>query len=436
MNVKLLIGILARPWFIEPTAAADYAGIAADLLRTGAMPAADKRGLYSDRLGLDFGPTFRVNEKGDLQKDGPVQVFRINYPIAKYDYCGDPGSQTMQQLIAAADADPTVKSMVLWLDSPGGQVDGTEALANTVKSAKKPVVSYTDGLLASAAYWIGSSANEVISSGSNNGWNETIGSIGTMAMWMDQSGKYEKEGIKVHTVFATESKDKWGNFFAAQKGDYTRVIQELDGLNETFLNAVKANRAGKIDLQKENVLTGKTYNSKEALKYGLIDRIGTFQYAVKRSLSLYNKQQQANTMAFQKTLTAAKAENFAVVAAGDQVETGGFLVSEEQLNNVEASLEASAQAIQAAETARDAAQAQVTELQGQLTAAQDAATASANELATANARIAELEASAAGFTNTGKQGEEPPAGSTRKEVHPYTAEANRLRALQGLPPIQ
>jgi protease-4 len=420
VNVKLLIGILGRPWFIEPSAAAEYAGMAADLLRTGSMPAADKRKFYSDHLGLDFGPSFRVNEMGQLQKDGPVQVFRMNYPIAKYDYCGDPGSQTMQQLIAAADADPSVKSMVLWIDSPGGQVDGTEALANTVKAVQKPVVAYTDGLMASAAYWIGSSANEIISQGSNNGWNETIGSIGTMAMWMDQSGKYEKEGIKVHTVFATESTDKWGNFFAAQKGDYSRLVKELDGLNETFLNAVKTNRAGKLNLDKENVLTGKTYNTKEALKNGLIDRIGNFQYAVKRSLSLYKKQQ-ANPMAFTQTLAAAKADAFAVVAEGDAAPAAGFLVSEEHLNNLEEQFTAVHKAAADANEAIKAFGAQVADLGQQLAAAQDAATASADALATANTRIAELEATAAGFTQTRKEGEEKPEGEALKGKEKYLA---------------
>lgn len=435
VNVKLLIGILGRPWFIEPNAALEYAGLAADMIRLGGMPAGDKRRFYSDGAGLDFDPTFRVDEKGNLQKDGPVQVFRMNYPIAKYDYCGDPGSQTMQQLIASADLDPTVKSMVLWIDSPGGQVDGTEALANAVKATKKPIVAYTDGLMASAAYWIGSSADEIISQGSNNGWNETIGSIGTMAMWKDESGKYEKEGIKVHTVFATDSKDKWGTFRAAQGGDYTRLIQELDGLNETFLNAVKQNRGAKLNLDKENVLTGKTYNSKEALKAGLIDRIGTFQTAVKRSLN-FSKNQQLKTMAFEKSLAVANVESFAIIAEGDESTASGFIVSEEALTRIDQQLIDSEAQLETANQARTAAEQSAADAQAQLQAANEQLAAAQQTIEANAARIAELEAAAPVFSETGKEGEEKPAGEAVKPVHPYTAEANRLRAMRGLPPIQ
>lgn len=274
-----------KPWFMEPVAAQHYAEMAAKMFLTG-MPAGDKRNFYSDRMGLDYGPLFRVDENGSLNKSGIVQVIRLNYPIAKYDYCGDPGTQTLQQLVQSINADETVKSIVLWIDSPGGQADGTEDLANTIRNSAKPVVSFTDQMMCSASYWIGSSAREIVAQGSNNGWNNTIGSIGTMVMWKDDREKMQKEGVKIHTVFATESTDKWGDYFQIMDGKYDGLIKQLDGLNDTFLNGVKANRGPKLNLEKENVLTGKTYNAKEALKFGLIDKIGTFEYAVKRSLQM------------------------------------------------------------------------------------------------------------------------------------------------------
>lgn len=272
---------------MEPKAAHRYAEMAKQAIYMN-QPIVDKRAMYSWR---DMGAIYRVNENNVLDPNGAISVLRIDAPIAKYDYCGSPGSQTMQQLLDSMQADPTVKAIVLRIDSPGGQVDGTEALANTVKSMKKPVVAFTDGMMASAAYWIGSSAKEIISSGYNNGFNETIGSIGTMAMWADYSKQLENDGVTVHTVFATDSVDKWADFRKANAGDYTDLIKQLDGLNATFLNAVKDNRGAKLDLNKENVLTGKTYNSKEALRYGLIDRIGTLDYAVRRAHALARKQE-------------------------------------------------------------------------------------------------------------------------------------------------
>lgn len=334
-----------RPWFIEPSAAQQYSEYAATLFRTGSVPIFDRRQSYSTWLGDDRGPVFRVNETAAIDLAGAVQVIRINYPIAKYDLCNNPGTQSVQQIIQSANTDPSIRSIVIWYDSPGGQVDGTEALANVIKASAKPIITYCDYMLCSAAYWLGSSAIEIIVHGANAGLNAVVGSIGTMAYWEDKSAKYEKEGIKVHTVFATQSKDKWAKNIKMNSGDedaYTALIEELDGLNNTFTNAVKINRAGKLSPDKEDVLTGKTYNANDSLQYGLIDKIGDFQYAVKRSLQLAKqKQEQVNShsMKFPKTMSAAKAEQ------GFEVLNEGIWLTEGQLTSIEQTLTASETAV-------------------------------------------------------------------------------------------
>ena len=64
------------------------------------------------------------------------------------------------------------------------------------------------------------------------------------------------------------------------------LIAQLDALNETFLQDVETNRAGKLKPKLENVLDGETYDAQAALRFGLIDKISNFRYAVKRSLYL------------------------------------------------------------------------------------------------------------------------------------------------------
>jgi ClpP class serine protease len=188
-------------------------------------------------------------------------------------------------------------------------------------------------------YWVASPSDEIIATNANDGYGANIGSIGTMCIIRDYTGKMEKEGIKEHLVFADASSDKWGDYFATLKGDYTVLKKTLNGLNNSFLNAVKENRADKLKLDKENVLTGKVYNADDAVKYGLADAKGDFLYAVKRAATLGRKhklQQRAtmstNNAAFQNALIAAKATAFAVV-------DGGFLLTEEHLNNIDAMLE-------------------------------------------------------------------------------------------------
>jgi ClpP class serine protease len=376
---------------MEPIQAQHYASVAEKVFSTGSMPAIDKRNYYTDKTWegelLDTGPTFRVNEKGAVDKAGAIQVFHITGPIAKYDFCGSPGTQTFSQLLTAAYADETVKACLLWSDTPGGQVDGTENLAQTVKQRNKPVITYVDGMLCSAGYWIGSSADEIIVNGANNGFNATIGSIGTMCQFIDDSANLEKEGYKRHLVFADASSDKWGDFFAAQKGDYSAMKKTLNGINDSFLSAVKVNREGKLQLDKENVLSGKTYNANEAITYGLVDKKGDFGFAVKRAVTLSKKysQQQKATMnteatAFEKTLIAAEAASFQVV-------DGGFLLTEDQLNKIESTLKQQATVV-----------ATMTERVDTLQSSADASANSVQALADANNLNADLQKQLATLT--------------------------------------
>lgn len=281
MDVRILLQALARPWFIESTQAEYWASIADNLVlnrRMDAVPNADYRKYF-----YEFS---RVDANGNLTADGPVQLVRLEGPVMKYDYCGAMGMESIQQGIRAANADQSVQSIVLMIDSPGGTVDGTDNLAREIKASKKPVVSFVNGMMCSAAYWIGSSASEIIADDANGGYNATIGSIGTMAMWKDKTKAEEAQGIKTHMVFASQSTRKGQDYVDANAGNYTKLIQELDNLNGTFLSAVQQNRGDKLKLDKENVLDGATYDAKAALKYGLVDKISNFQYAIKRSLQL------------------------------------------------------------------------------------------------------------------------------------------------------
>jgi protease-4 len=280
VEISQLLSILNRPWMIELDAAHHWAGIAHEMIFNGkplaSVPTTDRR--YYNGM-------YRVNPAGAVDGNGVIQVISVNGPIAKYDFCGTAGSKALQQAIRAANMDTSVLAIVLDIDSPGGQVDGTDNLAREIKASIKPVIAFVNGMMCSAAYWIGSAANEIIVDVANDGFNACIGSIGTIAMWKDYSKQEENAGIKTHIVTADASSDKNKLFQKANTGDYSDITKILNSLNDTFLAAVKANRGDKLS-DKENVLTGKTYNGKEAIKYGLADRFGNFQQAVSRAYFL------------------------------------------------------------------------------------------------------------------------------------------------------
>ena len=135
-------------------------------------------------------------------------------------------------------------------------------------------------------------------------------------------------------------------------------------------------------------------------------------------------------VAFANTLIAATAEQFEVIE-------GGFMLSEENLNGIESALTGNATRINELE-------AQVAQFTDNTDASTMAATLAADQLtiaqatiATQAARIAELEAlPGATIQETIKPGSDKITGESGKVVSETTRQANKLRTLQGKPPIE
>lgn len=206
---------------------------------------------------------------------GSVAVTPLRGVVMKNNYCGAPGTKTLNSWMQEADKNENIIGHILYIDSPGGSVDGTMDFSESIKSLNKPVVAYVDGLMASAAYWIGSSAKHIMASNSLN----QIGSIGTYITLTDWSGYDERVGIKEISIYATKSTEKNIEYREALKGNESLMKAKLDVFNEAFLKGVTKNRFGK-SLDKENTLKGQLHFSEDAIKYGLIDSIGSFSNAV------------------------------------------------------------------------------------------------------------------------------------------------------------
>lgn len=403
MISKVGLAIHNKPWLIEPQTALNLLALWEQMLegksglwqeqqQTEQDRLAEFRKLFAGNGSAVFAPTNSYDAKLFKGFDGARQaVIPVQGPLMKSDFCGDFGTSSLQNLFRLAENTPSVESIVLLIDSPGGTVDGTESFANTVRNSTKHTTAVVDGYMCSAAYWIGSAASEVFASNKT----DVIGSIGTMVAFRDNTKYMEQNGILLREFYATKSTDKNRAFNEAKNGDGRMLVQEmLDPTNNEFVSAVKSARSGKINLENEDVLTGKTYLGTKAKSAGLIDAVLPFDKALQQSLrSAQQKQKikmESNTP-FKKTLTAAKAELFEVVE-------GGFLLSEENLRNIEENITENEMAVRqaqatvaAADTARDNA------ITAQQTAEQNLATANetidANdqEISRLNARIAQLE---------------------------------------------
>ena len=213
-----------------------------------------------------------------------VQVMGLAGPLMKADQeCGSRGLMSLANDLQRASKDQDISAVLMRVDSPGGQVFGTQSVVDGVRAcqaAGKPVVALCeDGLMCSAAYWIGSAADTIIATHETC----TIGSIGVMASWMDAQPYFEKMGVKFHEVYADQSNQKNADFAAAALGDYKAVQANLTAIAGGFLGAVRANRSSRLDaklFEKSGAAAGKTFFASQAGDIGLIDAMGSFQDAI------------------------------------------------------------------------------------------------------------------------------------------------------------
>lgn len=216
---------------------------------------------------------YRINSNAQVTPNGNLLVIDMQGPIMKYDFCGSLGTASMRDFLIKAQNDNSIDGILLNIDSPGGAVAGTEEFATAIKNSTKPVLTYAHSCMASAAYWIGSSATEIIMSSSTT----MLGSIGTMSRF----NKTGNEGVV--SVYASKSIRKNKIFDDAEKGEPKGLIEKvLNPLNAAFINAVASNRVNKINVDKEDVMEGDIYVGESAVNVGLADKIDSFENAVKR----------------------------------------------------------------------------------------------------------------------------------------------------------
>lgn len=177
-----------------------------------------------------------------------------------------------------AVADENIKTIVLNINSGGGQASGAFELADQIREVNnniKPVVSVNNGDMGSAAYLYGSSASMIVST--NRGMT---GSIGAIMIHTESSKMREREGLTT-TVFRTSPHKALVNGIEPLNDKAKEIVMEdMNFLHDSFVAALAENRGVAKDYVQENYATGLMYRAPEALKIKLIDKIGSLQEVV------------------------------------------------------------------------------------------------------------------------------------------------------------
>lgn len=207
--------------------------------------------------------------------------------------------QEIVSQLRKAEDDPEVKSVLLKIDSPGGSVIASDLIYNEImgfKQRKKAkVVAAMMGVAASGGYYIALPADFILAHPTT-----VTGSVGVLFLSPNVSGLMEKIGIDVNVSKTGKNKDM-GSPFRSATGEEQKIIQDItDRLGAQFLNHIAEHRKLESNTLKE-ISSARIYLAEDALKLGLVDRIGYLEEAVSQAKKLADLPEDAKVVVYRRT---------------------------------------------------------------------------------------------------------------------------------------
>ena len=186
---------------------------------------------------------------------------------------GGTSTDRLTKQIKSAISDTAVGAILLDIASPGGSVYGISEISDIIFKARgqKKITAIANSLSASAAYWIGSAAEDfVITPG-----GEAV-SIGVLAAHTDISKLEENEGVKTTLISAGKFKVE-GNPFEPLSDEAKVAIQgRIDEYYDMFVKSVARHRDVSPSDVRNGFAEGRVVGAKESGSLGMVDRIATF----------------------------------------------------------------------------------------------------------------------------------------------------------------
>lgn len=284
MTARILGQIGAVGWAIQPAALETILDIA---LR--ATPDEASLEAWKARMPTPEALAARRGDKiagtrGAQVRDG-VAVLTVNGPIFRYanlmtDLSGATSLEAFAQDLAVVAADSRVKSILLAVDSPGGEMTGLAEAAQQIQAvaASKPVVAFVEGLGASAAYQIAAAASEVVVSST-----AVVGCLGVVMAHVDRRQADAKAGVVRREIVSSQTPSKRPD--PATDTGLAQLQAVADRLGAEFLDQVAASRGMTVDALLAATSGGGLVVGADAVAAGLADRVGSYEDTVARLAS-------------------------------------------------------------------------------------------------------------------------------------------------------
>lgn len=203
-----------------------------------------------------------------------VALLRIEGPIID-------SKETIEELNEYVE-DPSIKAIVLRVDSPGGAVAPAQEIHEEIKkaAAKKKVIASMGAVAASGGYYISVPATRIMA---NPG--TLTGSIGVIMEIPNIEGLMDKIGVKTQVIKSGSHKDM-ASIWRRMGDEERRILQGvLDDVHEQFIKAVSEGR--KLPFESVRGLAdGRVFTGRQAKEAGLVDELGNLQDAIDLSAKL------------------------------------------------------------------------------------------------------------------------------------------------------
>lgn len=270
----VLEAILARPWAIRPELLPVIAEIVARRISGEHLQAQEIRA----RVGA--APATRpVRTVGAV---AVLPLYGVLFPKASMlgEMSGGTSLARFRASFREAIASPQVTGIVLDIDSPGGLVDLVPETAADIRSARgsKPIIAIANTEAASAAYWLGSQADELVVTPSG-----MVGSIGVFTAHDDVSRAMEIAGVRRTLISAGRYKVEANPFEPLSDEARAAIQTEIDEYYRMFTTDVAKGRRVGVDAVRSGYGEGRMLTARRAAAEGMVDGVETLESVLRRA---------------------------------------------------------------------------------------------------------------------------------------------------------
>ena len=192
------------------------------------------------------------------------------------------GEGSMNRSLIEARKDENVKAIVLRINSPGGNALTSDLIWREIELTKKvkPVVVSMGNYAASGGYYIACNANTIFAE------NNTItGSIGVFGILPNFTQLATKIGVHTEQVKTNENASEYSPFVPMDEKFKAVTLESVEHIYKTFVSHVAVGRKMTV-AQVDSIGQGRVWSGEQALKIGLVDKIGGLDDAIKEAASL------------------------------------------------------------------------------------------------------------------------------------------------------